>query len=164
MFSKPAKLNTVPVAKSAGGQRGSALIVSLVMLLLMTLVGVASMQGTILQERMSGNLRDRELAFEATETALRVGEGWAVANVPTALAESLLVSPDAWDGSDPSGTVADLDDQLSADPAFHVAWQGDVCPPGADFRTPCRDIFAVTARGQGGSDTTTVVLQSRVMP
>ncbi|WP_172962254.1 pilus assembly PilX family protein [Hydrocarboniclastica marina] len=150
--------------KATRGQRGSALIVSLVMLLLMTLVGVASMQGTILQERMAGNLRDREMAFEATETALRVGEEWAVANVPAAMNEELLVSPETWDGSEPSGTVADLDDQLSADPAFHVVWQGEVCPPGADFRTPCRDILAVTARGQGGSDTTTVVIQSRVMP
>lgn len=149
---------------SARRQQGSALIVSLVMLLLMTLVGVASMQGTILQERMSGNLRDRELAFEATETALRAGETWVVANVPSAMNEALLAPPETWDGSDSSGNVADLDDQLVADPVFHAAWQGDVCPPGADFRTPCRDIFAVTARGQGGSDTTIVLLQTRVMP
>lgn len=157
-------LNPVAGLASARGQRGSALIVSLVMLLLMTLVGVASMQGTILQEKMSGNLRDRELAFDASETALRAGENWSLGNVAAALTTALLTPPEDWDGTGNSGTVNDLDAQLAADPVFHVAWQGDVCPPGADFRTPCRDILAVTARGQGGSDTTTVILQSRVMP
>ena len=55
-------------------QRGSTLIVALVFLLAMTLIGVTAMQGTTQQESMAGNLRQRNLAFQAAEAALRNGE------------------------------------------------------------------------------------------
>lgn len=55
-------------------QRGSALIISLIFLLLLTIIGVAAMQSATLQERMSGNTRDRGLAFQAGEAALRAAE------------------------------------------------------------------------------------------
>ncbi len=57
-------------------ERGAVLIVALVFLLIMTLIGVFAMRGTIMEERMAGNLRDRNLAFEAGETALRDVERW----------------------------------------------------------------------------------------
>lgn len=56
-------------------QRGSTLMVALVFLLAMTLIGVAAMQGTSQQESMASNLRQSNLAFQAAETALRMGEG-----------------------------------------------------------------------------------------
>lgn len=56
------------------GQRGAALIVGLIMLLLLTLIGVAGMRDTLLQEKMAGNMRDRELAFQAAESAMREAE------------------------------------------------------------------------------------------
>lgn len=55
-------------------QQGAALIVSLILLLVMTLIGVASMRGTTLEERMAGNMRDRSIAFEAGEAGLRESE------------------------------------------------------------------------------------------
>ena len=55
-------------------QRGSALIVSLVFLLLLTMLGVGAMKSSVLQERMAGNTRDTNLAFQAAESALRAGE------------------------------------------------------------------------------------------
>lgn len=55
-------------------QRGAALIVGLIMLLLLTLIGVAGMRDTLLQEKMAGNMRDRELALQAAESALRAAE------------------------------------------------------------------------------------------
>lgn len=55
-------------------ERGAALIVALVILVALTLVGVTSMQTTTLQERMSGNVRDRNVAFQAAESALRNAE------------------------------------------------------------------------------------------
>jgi len=57
-----------------GSQRGAALIVGLIMLLLMTMVGVAGMRDTLLQEKMAGNMRDREMALQAAESALRAAE------------------------------------------------------------------------------------------
>ena len=53
---------------------GAVLLVSLVMLLLLTLVGLAGMRMVRLEERMAGNLRDRQMAFQAAEAALRAGE------------------------------------------------------------------------------------------
>jgi type IV pilus assembly protein PilX len=55
-------------------QRGVALIIALIMLMIMSLLAVASLRGTAQQERMSTNALDRELAFQAAEAALRVGE------------------------------------------------------------------------------------------
>lgn len=55
-------------------QRGIVLVVALIMLLLMTMAGLASMRGTTLEERMAGNWRDQNLAFQGAEAALRHGE------------------------------------------------------------------------------------------
>jgi type IV pilus assembly protein PilX len=55
-------------------QAGAVLLVSLVMLLLLTLIGLAGMRLASLEERIAGNQRDREVAFQAAEAALRAGE------------------------------------------------------------------------------------------
>lgn len=55
-------------------QRGATLIVGMIMLLLLTLIGVAGMQDTLLQEKMAGNARDRDMALQAAEAALRDAE------------------------------------------------------------------------------------------
>ncbi|MBT8092482.1 MAG: pilus assembly protein PilX, partial [Gammaproteobacteria bacterium] len=52
-------------------EQGAVLIVSLVMLLIVTLIAVSSMQGTIMEEKMAGNSRDRNLAFQTAESSLR---------------------------------------------------------------------------------------------
>jgi len=54
-------------------QRGMALVVSLILLITVTLVGLAGMRGTILQERMAGGAYDRETGFQAAEAALILG-------------------------------------------------------------------------------------------
>ncbi|GAB4355912.1 MAG: PilX N-terminal domain-containing pilus assembly protein [Methylohalobius crimeensis] len=58
----------------SSNQRGAALIVSLLMLLVMTVIGVAAMQTNLLEEKMAGNFRDVNLAFQAAEAALRDAE------------------------------------------------------------------------------------------
>lgn len=55
-------------------QRGAALITSLILLVVLTVVGVSSLANTVLEERMAGNMRDRQIAFQAAEAALRGGE------------------------------------------------------------------------------------------
>ncbi|MDZ7684298.1 MAG: PilX N-terminal domain-containing pilus assembly protein [Gammaproteobacteria bacterium] len=60
--------------ESRHGQRGVALFISLVMLLILTLLGVSAVQTTALQERMSRNSFDNNLAFQATESAVRDAE------------------------------------------------------------------------------------------
>jgi len=55
-------------------QRGVVLIVGLIMVLLISIVALASIRGSGLQEAMAGNIRDRGLAFQASEAALSLGE------------------------------------------------------------------------------------------
>lgn len=55
-------------------QAGSALIVSLILLAVLTVIGVAGMGAAILQERMAGNLQDGMQVFEAAESSLRLCE------------------------------------------------------------------------------------------
>ncbi|MEQ1544209.1 PilX N-terminal domain-containing pilus assembly protein [Methyloglobulus sp.] len=52
-------------------QSGVVLVVSLIMLLLLTLIGLSGMQSTGLEEKMAGNMRDRNVAFQAAEAGLR---------------------------------------------------------------------------------------------
>jgi len=61
-------------------QRGVALVVALVLLVVASLIGLASIRGTNLQERMSANMYDRSLAFQRAESALRDAERAITAN------------------------------------------------------------------------------------
>lgn len=63
---------------SMTNQKGVVLITGLVFLVMMTILGVTAMQNTVLEERMAGNLRDENLAFQAAEAALRkVSDSWS---------------------------------------------------------------------------------------
>ena len=55
-------------------QRGIALIIGLLMLVIMTMIGVTAVRSTLLEEKMAGNLKDQNVAFQSAEAALRVGE------------------------------------------------------------------------------------------
>ncbi|SET73524.1 type IV pilus assembly protein PilX [Marinobacter segnicrescens] len=146
-------------------EAGSALIVSLVMLLLISLIGISSMQGTVLQERMASNLQDRNISFQASERALKVGENWLVDNPLSALLNDSLENPASWaGGGNDTVTLNTGDDQLASQPEYHVGWLGDYCPPSPEGALPCYDRFAVTSRAVGGTSTSVVILQSTFMP
>lgn len=72
-----------PTFRSPRQQRGVALLVVLMLLLVMTLLGLASLRGSIMEERMSANLFDRGLMFQAAEAALRQGEDFAGTTRPS---------------------------------------------------------------------------------
>ena len=55
-------------------QRGISLVVVLILLLVVTLLGLAVLRGTLMSERMSANMYDRSLAFQSAESALREAE------------------------------------------------------------------------------------------
>ncbi len=167
-------------------QSGAVLFISLIMLLLLTMIGVTGTQVTSLEEKMAGNMRDRNLAFQAAESALRAGEAAAVAAAAT------LTCPDA--GANPAGFflprdancdgVAETTDvwdsinwntqsvlyagnaliDLSANPRHIVEDMGIVCIsptspcPAADLKHNYR----ITARATGGTTDAVVILQSTI--
>ncbi|MEN8177072.1 MAG: PilX N-terminal domain-containing pilus assembly protein [Pseudomonadota bacterium] len=55
-------------------QQGSVLVISLILLLVMTLLGLSSMQTSVMEEMMAGNTKDQNLAFQSAEAALRDAE------------------------------------------------------------------------------------------
>lgn len=58
----------------ASGQRGVALVVAMILLVVITLVGFAAVRGTLVQQKMSANLYDRQIAFQNAEAAMRVAQ------------------------------------------------------------------------------------------
>ncbi len=55
-------------------QQGAALVISLIMLMVMTLLAVSSMRTTNLQERLTANHYDHALIFQRVDSTLRTGE------------------------------------------------------------------------------------------
>jgi type IV pilus assembly protein PilX len=78
-----------PVVRSSPGsarQRGISLVTTLVLMLATLGLGVAVMGVNAMEERMIGNTKDRDLALQAAEAALRDGEQDVANNVGPATA------------------------------------------------------------------------------
>src|SRR5262245_4650753 len=133
---------TNEVCQPPARQRGTILVTSLLLLLVLTIIGVTAMQMSRMQERMAGNTRDLNLAFQGAEAGLRNGESlirFQTARPDTsASAGSSFYTPGAitnpetrdtsWWGTngleyeadnDRSSTTAEVSD-LAADPRFIV--------------------------------------------
>lgn len=61
-------------------QRGVALVVSMILLVVITLVGFAAVRGTLIQQKMSSNMYDRQIAFQNAEAAMRAAQARIAAN------------------------------------------------------------------------------------
>ena len=70
-------------------QTGVTLVVSLVILVTMTLLGVTSIQSTRTEVAMAGNLREAGLTFNAAEAGLRFGETF----VETSITKTVYADP-----------------------------------------------------------------------
>ena len=53
-----------------GRQSGAVLVISLVILLVITLIGVAGMNTSVMQERMAANAQNANRAFQAAESSV----------------------------------------------------------------------------------------------
>lgn len=154
-------------------QRGAVLIFCLVFLAVLTLMGMAGMESTILEERMSGNMQDNNTAFQAAESALRVAEAWIEASA-TKPATSTDGSTVVWelDAMDPN--TADSTDWW-ADSARDASWWSSNAEAISGLQgvaaqaeyiieeyqdSPSRTFHRITARGVGLNSATEVKLQS----
>ncbi|EED31053.1 Tfp pilus assembly protein PilX [gamma proteobacterium NOR5-3] len=148
----------------------------MILMIIMLVLASAGMDDTVMQERMAGNLRDREAAFQAAEAALREGEEWVQGNQATALANPELTALDArtWDGATtpaPTGSRAGIyatssELQLNSAPVFYAGppvllWANAGVEVGIE--TP-RYLYPVIARGVGGTDNAVVVLRTFFEP
>lgn len=156
-------------------QKGIALVVALVLLVIMTLVGLNSMRSVTLEERMTGHTFDRSLSFQAAEAALREAEAFVEANKPSPAALSACISGICGSPA-PTATPRWLDDTFNSwrtaaqiengnidiTPQYFVEYLGATyaCDPNSPASaTTCRR-YRVTARSNAGNDRASVVLQS----
>lgn len=146
---------------------GSALIVSLIILLVMTLLGITAMSTTTLEEKMAGNMRDSNLAFQAAEAALRAGETMAnglssPCGGPCFSGNADYLADTFWSTNGQAYSAIDVNNTyLAASPLFVIEELDedfDSIKKG-DVETG-RRYYRITARGTGGSTTSRVVLQS----
>jgi type IV pilus assembly protein PilX len=77
--NRPRRLRNMQPLQRAG-QRGVALVVALLLLVVITLVGLAAVRGTIMQQKMASNLFDRQIAFQGAEAAMRAATARIAAN------------------------------------------------------------------------------------
>lgn len=87
-----------PEALSAAGrQRGAALLIGLIILLVLTLLGLAAANVSILQERMAGNVAQSNQAFQLADSALREVESRIYNNICLGGGSGGLGSIPTWD-------------------------------------------------------------------
>jgi type IV pilus assembly protein PilX len=166
-------------------QRGITLIIALIFLGVLTLLGITAAQVMSLEERMAGNARNKDLAFQAAEAALQAAEAEVPSYAGAAFAGSIrtpgsggmyvydLCMPNGrnfWNGSsamkDCTGTSAGPFNWAASSAAKtpSVALSGIKSQPQyvvekmPDLGAAKR--YRVTARGVGGDDNAVVILQA----
>ena len=167
-------------------QRGSILIVSLMILVVLTMIGVSSMTSSSLQERMAGNFRDRQIAFQAAEMSLAYAEEFARNDINSASIftdtgtggyytkyngpTNLTAFNSSWWTNTASRALPTTINQVRTQPRYVIEYRGDI---GEDEGTSVNISgygesagggvianFRITVRATGLSDNTQVFLQS----
>jgi len=160
-------------------QHGAALVVSLLLLAVMTILALSASQTTRLQERMAGNARDMDVAFQAGEAGVRNAEAWidgqaaqpqTCSAAPCTVFQAGIFPPDMATATDtwwttngqPYGTAAKEMSSANADPIFVVEeaaflkddlTEGNGPPSGRVF-------YRTYAGAQGATDSARVVVQT----
>jgi type IV pilus assembly protein PilX len=184
-MKKSTTFGTKPyISKTLGlKQHGAVLLVSLVILLVLTIIGVSAMRNTVLEEKMVSNMRDKSLSFEAAEATLRAAEKYIKDNVVSTNAFDTDGSDGLYDKSNMklwktlNWDANDSIENSSFDSTYHVA-----NPPrfiiqhiasitsssnglnlgnyGQNTGAGTNEIFLITARATGGSGSAPVILQT----
>jgi type IV pilus assembly protein PilX len=155
-------------------ERGISLVVVLILLVAVSVLGIAVLRSSAMQERMSANLRDRNLAVQTTEGALRFAQerlaagAWDTAVPDAASCNDFSICPTGsaprWRAM-PAGTY---DAQIPDPPQYWIEYLGqgparqgscDQLPPSLDCFSPMYRITART-RSTGRAD---VVMQANVI-
>ena len=167
---------------SSRKQRGSALIVALSILLVLTILGVSAMRTTSLEEKMAGNARDTQTAFEAAEAALHAAEIYLTTTIGiadfnagglTGYFTARGLNPESWKTETNWTNAVQIPAydaaQISQPPRYMIQIvdsdlvSGKSPEAGKPYGGPqVRDIevFQITARGFGISPNSRVMLQT----
>ncbi len=122
---------------TASRQRGAVLILGLVILLVMTMIGVAAIQTTVLEERMAGNMRQRDLALHAAEAAVQAALS-AIESQDTPLSSDPTGTNGVWPSCDiRAGTTSDACTTYStriSEWRTKTSWEGEAASSNYDMK------------------------------
>lgn len=153
-------------------QNGAVLITGLIFMVVLTLIVTASMKTTVLEEKMAGNVRDRDLAFQAAEAALRAGESVLSAASPPSVSASgpyftvgvrtdtYWLTQHNWETSVAFGHTLT---GVSSAPRYVLEEMPAINSENGSSRFgPLSEsgMYKITARGVGGNPNTVVILQT----
>lgn len=154
-------------------QRGLSLLMALIFLVITAMLGATAAHVNTLQERMAGHTRDRDVALQAAEAALRDAElGLTVYCLDARVQAYVAINGNS--ASDWDTTFGAVDGVVCAN-CFNPAQALETTGTGAVAYQPeffierktaavCTSsgthVYRVTARGVGGSAETTVILQA----
>jgi len=163
--------------KQISNDRGAVLIAGLLILVILSLLGITTMQTSTIEEKMTNNMNQRQLAFQAAEAGLREAEGRIINDglsvdptlpllTPAAPGSTFLwntanrwTSNDTISGSQVGTGVAGV----VAQPRYMVEVLAEI-PKGdevldADAVIETETMYRVTALGVGPTNTSQAVLQ-----
>jgi type IV pilus assembly protein PilX len=167
-------------------QRGAILVVSLLLLLVLTVLAVATMRMSTSEERMAGNVRDTNLSFQAAEAAARAAEARILRTnlppiqctvLPCQLPQDVMQQnsigdvrnhPAFWPAAATEfGVAAVRDVQGTAqDPQYaaeYLSFVPDDLSTGSEsLAAEGRTVYRVVARSGGGSGLAETVLETTV--
>ena len=128
-------------------QRGATLVIALLLLVMIAMYGIPAAMNSMQNERMTGNSRNRDLAFQATEHAMRAAEAWLRAQVNLA-DPTTFTALDALAPANKSCTeVPDDADPVAGD---GILPNGECHPNDAAY---CQNTFNWTTNGKSASET-----------
>ena len=85
-----ARTITIP---PAAAQRGIALVTSLLLLIIITILALSMFRGFGIQEKIAGNLREKDRAVHAAESAQQYGEWWLLQGNNSAVGAIACAAP-----------------------------------------------------------------------
>lgn len=153
-------------------QSGVVLPISMIMLLLLTLIGITGSQVAGLEEKMAGNGKDSNIAFQAAEAALRGGETFLLqATLPAftttgtnGLYSATATPPqqsDDWSSFNTVTYSAPALGHTASAPLYVIQQLNTIGSSSLDAGNYNEnELYRITARGVGGTSAAVVVLQS----
>lgn len=158
-------MNIHNLSQTRNSQQGAVLVVSLLILLILTILGVSSMQSSTMEEKMASNSRDRNVGFQSAEAAVRAAEIYIESLVTTGgftntngLFDSIGSEPDPFTDttwSTASKYRAASAPGGSADAQYFISRAGTINDGGGIMIPPETvtdiTIFRITSRGQGAT-------------
>lgn len=148
-------------------QRGFVLITSLIFLVVMTLLAATAIRRSTLGEKLSNNMREQNLAFQAAEVALRFCQNdYETTRTIAIISRGLPSMPTEWSNAD-NWLAGGLATQLPANTVKNVAqqprclieeWSMPPSSGGSSINTAA--VHLITARGVGATTNAVVWLQA----